>query len=77
MSPVQDSRDAGDTATSPEGRTFYVSMSPHRVFPIGSLVSLTDNEGVIRLAQVKSHQLLTEARCKRPGACSAPLARKV
>jgi uncharacterized protein len=67
MSPVQDLRDAGDTATSPEGRTFYVSMSPHRVFPIGSLVSLTDSEGVIRLAQVESHQLLTDGQIHAAG----------
>ena len=67
MSPVQDLRDAGDTATSPEGRTFYVSMSPHRVFPLGSLVSLTDNEGVIRLAQVESHQLMPDGQMQAAG----------
>ena len=67
MSPVQDLRDTSDTATWPEGRTFYISRSPHRVFPIGSLVSLTDGGGVIWLAQVESHQLLTDGQIRAAG----------
>ena len=67
MSPVQELPDAGDTARSPEGRTFHVSMSPQRVFPIGSLVSLTDDQGVIRLAQVETVQLLADGQMQAAG----------
>ena len=54
-------------ARSPEGRTFQVSMSPHRVFPIGSLVALTDDQGVMRLGQVESHQLLPHGQMQVAG----------
>jgi uncharacterized protein len=67
MSPAQVLVDAGDTATSPEGRTFYVSMAPHRVFPIGSLVSLTDDRGVIRLGQVETLQLTPDGHMEAAG----------
>jgi uncharacterized protein len=42
-------------------------MLPHRVFPIGSLVSLTDEEDVVRLAQVETHQLLPDGQMQAAG----------
>ena len=42
-------------------------MSPQRVFPIGSLVSLTDDQGVIRLGQVESHELLPNDQIQAAG----------
>ncbi len=42
-------------------------MSPQRVFPIGSLVSLTDDQGVIRLGQVETHELLQDAEVRAAG----------
>jgi len=41
-----------------DGRTFSVNMSPQQMFPIGCFVSLTDDHGDIRLAQVESHRLV-------------------
>jgi hypothetical protein len=42
-------------------------MSPHRVFPIGSLVSLTGDEDVVRLAQVETHQVLPDGQMQAAG----------
>jgi uncharacterized protein len=42
-------------------------MSPHRVFPIGSLVSLTDDQDVVRLAQVQTHQVLPDGQMQAAG----------
>lgn len=42
-------------------------MSPHRVFPIGSIVSLTDDQAVVRLAQVETHQLLPDGQMQAAG----------
>jgi DNA helicase HerA-like ATPase len=42
-------------------------MSPHRVFPIGSLISLTDDQGAVRLAQVETHQLLPDGQMQATG----------
>jgi hypothetical protein len=42
-------------------------MSPHRVFPVGSLVSLTDDEGLIRLGQVETYQLLPDGQMRAAG----------
>jgi hypothetical protein len=67
MSPVQELPDAVDTARSAEGRTFQVSMSPQRVCPIGSLVSLTDDQGVMRLGQVETLQLLADGQMLAAG----------
>jgi hypothetical protein len=58
---------AGEVATSPDGRTFLLNMSPHRQFAAGSFVSLTDEQGVIRLAQVETRQLLPDGRTKTLG----------
>lgn len=48
---------AGEVATTLDARTFSLNMSPQQIFPIGCFVSLTDDQGAIRLAQVESHQL--------------------
>jgi hypothetical protein len=37
------------------------------VFPIGFLVSLTDDEDVVRLAQVETHQLLPDGQMQAAG----------
>jgi hypothetical protein len=42
-------------------------MSPHQVFPIDTFVSLTDDQGVIRLAQVEAHQLLASGQMQATG----------
>jgi uncharacterized protein len=57
----------GEVATSPDGRTFLLTMSPHRQFAAGSFVSLTDDQGVIRLAQVETRQLLQDGRTQAAG----------
>jgi len=49
---------AGEVATTLDGRTFSFNMSPQQMFPIGCFVSLTDDHGDIRLAQVESHRLV-------------------
>jgi uncharacterized protein len=67
MSPVQELKGAGYTATSADGRTFHLRMSPHQVFPVGSFVSLTDDQGLIRLAQVETHQLLPDGQMQVVG----------
>jgi hypothetical protein len=66
MTATPGSRDP-DTATSHDGRTFSLTMSPHRVFPVGSLVSLTDDEGLIRLGQVETYQLLPDGQMRAAG----------
>ena len=67
MNPAHRVPDAGDRATCPDGRTFFLTMSPHRVFPIGSLVCLTDDQGVIRLGQVETHELLPDDQMQAAG----------
>ena len=67
VNSVQESRVPSGTATSPDGWTFRLGMSPHRVFPIGSLVSPTDDEDVVRLAQVETHQLLPDGQMQAAG----------
>jgi uncharacterized protein len=57
----------GEVATSPDGRTFLLNMSPHQQFAAGSLVSLTDDQGVIRLGQVETRQLLPDGRTQAAG----------
>ena len=47
---------AGEVGTKLDGRTFSVNMSPQQIFPIGCFVSLTDDQGAIRLAKVENHQ---------------------
>src|SRR5215207_3329108 len=75
VNSVQESRVPSGTATSPDGRTFRLGMSPHRVFPIGSLVSLTDDEDVVRLAQVETHQLLPDGQMQAAGRMLGALGR--
>lgn len=67
MSPAETSQDATETATSADGRTFYLNMSPRRLFPIGSFVSLTDDEGVISLAQVLTQQRMPDGQLQAAG----------
>jgi uncharacterized protein len=57
----------GEVATSPDGRTFLLNMSPHRQFAAGSFVSLTDDQGVIRLAQIETRQLLPDGGTQAGG----------
>ena len=76
MSPVQELKGAGYTATSADGRTFHLRMSPHQVFPVGSFVSLTDDQGLIRLAQVETHQLLPDGQMQVVGSVLGTLAGK-
>jgi DNA helicase HerA-like ATPase len=57
----------GEVATSPDGRTFLLNMSPHQHLAAGSCVSLTDDQGVIRLAQVETRQLLPDGRTQAAG----------
>jgi DNA helicase HerA-like ATPase len=57
----------GEIATSLDGRTFRLSMSPHRVYPIGSFVSLTDEQDLVRLAQVQTHQVLPDGQMQAAG----------
>ena len=56
-----------DVATSPDGRTFILNMSPHRPFPVGGFVALTDDQGVTRLAQVETRQLLADGGMQAAG----------
>jgi uncharacterized protein len=42
-------------------------MSPQQIFPIGCFVSLSDDQGVIRLAQVESHQLGPDGQMQATG----------
>jgi hypothetical protein len=58
---------AGEVATTLDGRTFSVNMSPQQMFPIGCFVSLTDDHGDIRLAQVESHRLVPGGRMQATG----------
>jgi uncharacterized protein len=57
----------GEVATSPDGRTFLLNMSPHRQFAAGSFVSLTDDQGVVRLAQVETRQLMPDGGTQAAG----------
>src|SRR5215211_2743568 len=66
MAPAQESRDA-DRASSHDGRTFSLAMSPHSVFPIGSLVTLTDDAGLKRLAQVETYHVLPDGQMQAAG----------
>ena len=58
---------AGEVATTLDARTFSVNMSPQQIFPIGCIVSLSDDQGVIRLAQVESHQLGQDGQMQATG----------
>ena len=62
---------AGEVATTLDGRTFSFNMSPQQMFPIGCFVSLTDDHGSIRLAQVESHRLAPGGQMQATGGCSA------
>jgi len=42
-------------------------MSPHSVFPIGSLVTLTDDAGLKRLAQVETYHVLPDGQMQAAG----------
>jgi len=56
-----------ELAMSPDGRTFRVTMPPHRLLPIGCFVSLTDDQDVIHLAQVETHEPKTDGRMQTRG----------
>jgi uncharacterized protein len=67
MTPEQEPANAEAMATSPEGRTFTLTMSPDGVFPVGCLVSLTDGRGVTRLGQVEAHRLSPTGQLQAAG----------
>jgi len=58
---------AGEVPTTLDGRTFSVNMSPQQMFPNGCFVSLTDDHGTIRLAQVESHRLAPGGQMQAAG----------
>ena len=67
MTPTQESQDADNRATSPEGRTFSLPMPPDGILPIGCLISLADARGVTHLGQVDAHQLLPDGQLQAAG----------
>src|SRR5215218_1718506 len=67
MTAEPELREAGAKGTSPDGRTFFVTMSSDNVFPIGGLVSLMDASSGIHLGQVDTHQLLPDGQLQAGG----------
>jgi len=67
MTAEAELREAGAKGTSPDGRTFFVTMSSDNVFPIGGLVSLMDASSGIHLGQVDTHQLLPDGQLQAGG----------